>query len=142
MSQTFQSKYGHHNCDYATWGKLKFLHKLYWEAVRMKAQWERWNRKAPKNRVMRKKIRDEKRQVIGYEAPVPMPEPNIETPFLRKYEVRRMGEVSQALELLYAEVREAFLSTGPQPTPEAVKPLPMKLDRIEALYLSAQKQAA
>jgi hypothetical protein len=73
----FQSRWGFHPCDYSTYRKLKFLHHVYQRAVRMAHAWERWKRKDPHNRVMRRRIRNAKGQTIGYEAPVPIAEPRI-----------------------------------------------------------------
>jgi hypothetical protein len=73
----FQSRWGFHPCDYATFRKLKFLHHVYQKALRMAHAWERWKRKAPHNRVMRCRIRNDRGQTIGYETPVPLAEPRI-----------------------------------------------------------------
>jgi len=73
----FQSRWGFHPCDYATYRKLKFLHLIYQKAVRLAHAWQRWQRKDPHNRVMRRRIRNDKGQTIGYEPPVPLPEPAI-----------------------------------------------------------------
>ena len=73
----FQSRWGFHPCDYSTYRKLKFLHHVYQKALRMAHAWERWKRKDPHNRVMRRRIRNDKGQTIGYETPVPLAEPRI-----------------------------------------------------------------
>jgi hypothetical protein len=80
----FQSRWGFHPCDYETYRKLRFLNQLYLKAVRMAHAWERWKRKDPHNRVMRRRIRNEKGQTIGYEPPVPRPEPSICSVFSQK----------------------------------------------------------
>ena len=72
-----QSRWGYHPCSYETFAKLKRLKKAYWQRIRDSAAWERWARKEPQNRVIRKRIRNEAGQVIGYEAPVPRPEPTV-----------------------------------------------------------------
>jgi hypothetical protein len=71
----FPSRWGFHPCDYQTYRKLKFLNQVYLQAVRLAHAWVRWKRKDPHNRVMRRHIRNEKGQTIGYEWPVPLPEP-------------------------------------------------------------------
>jgi len=80
----FQSRWGFHPCDYSTYRKLKFLHRVYFQAVRMARAWERWKRKDPHNRVLRRRIRNDRGQVIGYESPVPIAEPRLCALFTKK----------------------------------------------------------
>ena len=47
---TYQSRWGYHPCNYATYLKLRRLHKAYWEGRRLLARWDRWRAKLPKNR--------------------------------------------------------------------------------------------
>jgi hypothetical protein len=49
-TQTFQSRFGFHPCDYATFQKLRELKKRYWQTVRDFHRWWRWQRKRPENR--------------------------------------------------------------------------------------------
>jgi hypothetical protein len=72
---TFRSKWGWHPCDYATFVLLKRLHAAYWRALRRYATWQRWRRKLPHNRVLRRRIRDEQGRRIGAEVVGPWPEP-------------------------------------------------------------------
>ena len=89
----FRSRWGFHPCDYQTYRKLKFLNQIYLKAVRMARAWERWRRKDPHNRVVRRRIRNEKGQVTGYEPPVPLPEPKICPVFSQKvFEQRHVGK--------------------------------------------------
>ena len=46
-----RSEYGFHACDREFFGKLKYLHKRYWETLRRFHQWNRWNNKEPQNRI-------------------------------------------------------------------------------------------
>jgi hypothetical protein len=71
------SRWGFHPCDYQTFRKLKILHQIYQRAIRMSHAWARWKRKDPLNRVSRRRIRNDKGQTIGYDPPVPLPEPKI-----------------------------------------------------------------
>ena len=50
MTETFESRFGFHPCDYATFVKLKRVHKGYHEALRKVAAHRRWARKMPHNR--------------------------------------------------------------------------------------------
>ena len=62
--------------------------------------WERWKRKDPHNRVIRRRIRNEEGQTIGYEPPVALPEPKICSVFSRKVfqqlHVDKKGNFSRA----------------------------------------------
>src|SRR5260370_28023809 len=85
----FQSRWGFHPCDYLTYRKLKFLNQVCLRAIRLAHAWERWQRKDPHNRVTRRRIRNDKRQTIGYESLVPLPVPRICTGFSQKVYERR-----------------------------------------------------
>jgi hypothetical protein len=80
----FQSRWGFHPCDYRTYRKLKFLNLVYLRAIRLARTWERWKRKDPHNRIVRRRIRNEKGQTIGYEPPVPQSELKICPVFSQK----------------------------------------------------------
>jgi hypothetical protein len=89
----FRSRWGFHPCDYPTYRKLKFLNQVYLRAVRLAHAWARWKRKDPPNRVMRRRIRNEDGQTIGYEPPAPRPEPNICPVFSQKvFEKRHVDQ--------------------------------------------------
>lgn len=51
MSDTFQSRWGFHPCDYQTFLKLKRLHRWYWQTLYDFHRWHRWQRKDATNRV-------------------------------------------------------------------------------------------
>ena len=84
----FRSRWGFHPCDYATCRKLKLLNRLYLRAVRLAHAWARWQRKDLHNRVVRRRIRNEKGQTVGYAPPVPLPEPKL-CPLLSRKVVER-----------------------------------------------------
>lgn len=90
----YKSKFGCHPCDKETFLKLKEINKAYIEALRMKAAWDRWYRKAPQNRVMRKKLRNSQGQVVFYMAPVPLPEPPINPIFHEKISFEGQRDVN------------------------------------------------
>lgn len=79
-----QGKYGWYPCDRETYHKLKKLNMAWNKALHEKSRWERWDRKEPQNRVIRSKIRNSAGQVVGYQAAVPMPEPEIGNLFCQK----------------------------------------------------------
>jgi hypothetical protein len=67
MTQVHQSRWGYHPCDYATFLLLKELNQFYLGALRRFAEWKRWRRKQPQNRLLCKKRRNAQGQVIGKE---------------------------------------------------------------------------
>jgi hypothetical protein len=77
-------KWGWYPCDRETYHKLKKLNMVWTKALRSKAQWERWDRKEPQNRVIRARIRDSLNRVIGFQEAVPIPEPELSGPFCQK----------------------------------------------------------
>jgi hypothetical protein len=96
VEKPFESRWGYHPCDYQTFLKLKAIHKWHWQTVRDYANWQRWSRKQPQNRVIRRWKRENGIKV-GYEIVGPRPEPQV-CDFLRldgwyyasDYEVARM----------------------------------------------------
>ena len=46
----FRSRWGYHPCNFEMHGKLRRLHKTYWEGLRLLAKWRRWKAKRPHNR--------------------------------------------------------------------------------------------
>jgi hypothetical protein len=89
IQTVFRSRWGFHPCDFATYRKLKFLNVVYQRAVRLAHAWERWHRKAPHNRVRRRRLRNELGQTVGYTDGVPLPEPPLCPVFSRKVQHRR-----------------------------------------------------
>jgi len=54
-SQVFQSRWGYHSVSREDFVILKALHRRYWRSVRLGAEWTRWARKSPQNRVRRQR---------------------------------------------------------------------------------------
>jgi hypothetical protein len=88
VQPVFQSRWGFHPCDYRTYRKLKFLNLVHQKAVRMAEAWKRWKRKDPHNRVVRRRLRNEKGQTIGYAPPIPLAEPPLCPVFAHKISER------------------------------------------------------
>ena len=144
--EVHQSRWGHHPCSYDVFMKLKLLNKLYSEAIRNKAQWERWNRKDPHNRVTRKKIRNSAGEVVGYQAPEPMSEPEL-CPTLEKLKKKvdfdKNGKYyKEGIELEFVEFRNNKLqlipdiyreARYPKESPDDVKPMKLSLKEIDEL---------
>ena len=82
-NEVFKSRFGFHPCDYTTYLKLKNIKKWYYEWLRAAASWERWHRKEPQNRVIRRKIPGKPGVSCGYEIVGPQPEPVV-CPFFGK----------------------------------------------------------
>lgn len=83
----FRSRWGWHPCDYATFALLKRLHAAYWKALRQYATWQRWKRKMPHNRVLRRRIRDGQGIKVGVEVVGPWPEPPLPPLFCTRRQV-------------------------------------------------------
>jgi hypothetical protein len=145
----FQSRWGFHPCDYQTYRKLKILNQVYQQGIRLAHAWVRWNRKDPHNRVLRRRIRNEKGQTIGYEPPVPLPEPRICSVFAQKIvetrHVDKQGNFSREgfraekvvtddlwIPADYASARK------PVADPAEVQPLHYTIAELEELYEKAR----
>lgn len=76
MKEIHKSSWGYHPCSRETYFKLKALNKLTYISEAQMGNWYRWRRKQPQNRVIRKKIRNENNQIIGYEIVGPAKEPS------------------------------------------------------------------
>jgi hypothetical protein len=118
-SNIFKSRWGYHSADYDTYRKLKALHKWYWMSLHMEANHERWYRKQPQNRILRRWIRDEDGRKVGFEIIGPRPEPPI--PPFNSY---LTGE--------YQNVRT------PRATEKDVVPLRVSVDRINQTYFAVK----
>ncbi len=149
-SLMFQSRWGFHPCDYPTYRKLKFLNQVYLRATRLAHAWARWQRKAPHNRVVRRRIRNEIGQTIGFEPPVPLPEPRICSVFSQKViehrHLDRCGNFSREGFPVEKVVTDgswipADYASARKPIAEEakVKPLHHSIEELEALYKKACK---
>ncbi len=145
----FRSRWGFHPCDHATYRKLKFLNQVYLQAVRLAHAWARWKRKAPHNRVIRRRIHNEKGQTIGYEAPLPLPEPRICDVFSAKvFERRHVDAQGNFSREGFLEERVATNGHGipaayalarmPVADEAMVQPLRLTLPEIEELFAKAR----
>jgi hypothetical protein len=69
------AKWGWYPCDYETYRLLKALNRLCEQARRRYAAWQRWRRKAPHNRLLRRTIVDGSGRKTGTEVIGTWPEP-------------------------------------------------------------------
>lgn len=113
MQNTFKSRFGFHPCDHETYLKLKKLYKSYWKSLYREGDWERWNRKEPQNRIIRKWERNEKGQRVGCKILGPKPEP-------KKYPLFRFD--------VWTEFQNARM---PKPNAESVIPLGVSIEKID-----------
>ncbi len=146
----FRSRWGFHPCDYPTYLKLKFLNQVYLQAVRLAHAWARWKRKDPHNRVLRRRIRNDKGQTIGYEPSMPLPEPRICSVFSQKVweqrhvdkkgNVSREGFLEEKLVTDNHWIPAAYASARkPMADPAEVHPLQHTPAELEPLYEMAQR---
>jgi hypothetical protein len=145
----YASRWGFHPCDYQTYRKLKLLNQVYLQAVRLAHAWSRWKRKDPHNRVIRRRIRNEKGQTIGYELPVALPEPKICPVFSQKVfekcHVDKKGNFSREGFMDEKVVTDAFRipadyasARKPAADPSGVQPLHNTVAELEELYEKAR----
>jgi len=138
---TYQSRWGFHPCDYETYLLLKQLNRLHDQALHACADWQRWARKQPQNRVLRRQRRNDQGQRIGSEVVGPRPEPPLVALFCSK------ARLVQAATQHTLGVRVAFdglripevyrQARTPAPTAAAVLPLPWTADELRALLARA-----
>jgi len=139
-----QSTWGWHPCDYATFRLLKRLHRACEEARRQFAAWQRWRRKMPHNRVIRRWLRDDQGRRIGCVIAGPRPEPSLSPLFcVRRLtpsfwsedgkplkEARFVEDVvfdDRGLQTAYRTARKLAAS------PETVQPLSIAVEELQRL---------
>jgi hypothetical protein len=150
---THKSRWGFHACSYQTYRKLRFLNFWYIESLKKAAAWERWNRKATQNRVIRKKLRDSQGNCVGYAGPVPQDEPKISTTFTERTLKRvychphynggvpkKHGFEIPVIETYDYGVQEDYRRTQPYEKAEGVLPLKMSVELIDRLYAEAKAE--
>lgn len=141
-----RSRWGWHPCSYETFVLLKRLHVAYLEALRQYAAWQRWNRKAPHNRLLRRRIRADDGHKIGVEVIGPMPEPPLSPHFTTKRQaLTHRGydglplKKPRTVEVVVFDdlgIAEAYaMARRPSSSAESVKRLPMNAE--EAAQLAA-----
>ena len=146
-----QSKWGFHPVSREASKKLRFINAVYAKAQHLAGAWERWERKIPSNRVIRRSIRDSKGLKIGMEVvkdeagnPVLWKEPqvcplfHVTIPGTTSKWSRTDGRAEDngfGDKILFAS-RQARI---PQPTPADVLPFPFTEQEIDSLYETAKE---
>lgn len=67
QSGVHKGRWGYYPCSYETYLKLKELYQYYLLSLTRRAEWTRWARKQPQNRVIRRWLRDSQGRRNGYE---------------------------------------------------------------------------
>jgi hypothetical protein len=111
-----RSRWGWHPCDYQTYLLLKGLNALCEKARRQHAAWQRWRRKLPHNRVIRRKVKDDQGRVIGREVVGPRPEPPLPAPFCTRYQAVVRGRSAEQVAFSDLGIPAAYRAAR-QPAP-------------------------
>lgn len=123
-----QGRLGFYPCDRETYLKIKRLNRYWLEALRLQAKWERWERKLPKNRVLKEKQGKRMVTVLGTDGkPQMQPEPQ-RCPLFGN--PRYAGN---PFEKDYKQARR------PLQTEIEVKPLRMNVEEIDRRLAEAEK---
>ncbi len=143
MSKVFETKWGYVAYSYEDYKKLKRLNFIFQKARVGAAQWKRWVRKAPHNRIQKCCIRNEKGQKTGYEIVGPSSEPKVCDLFSTKLvdvdrkPLRRWFEgyirTDDAVEIEYQK------SHKPVSTPEEVPEVKISSHAVDQLLEKAEK---
>ena len=126
-----KSKFGFHPCDRETFKKLKTLHKFYWQTLHDYANWVRWDRKEPQNRVIKKYFRTEDGERCGSEIVGPRPEPT----YCKVFEIIRKGW-GVYIPSDMGIIESYHNARMPKSDKESVKPLKLSEAQIDKLYQS------
>jgi hypothetical protein len=137
----YRSRWGFHPCDYQTYLLLKQLNALYETALHNWAAWQRWARKLPHNRVIRRHLRNAQGETIGSEVVGPMPEPKLSALFCTRVHIRlKDGGTATGVTFDSLGVPEVYRAARtPAATPQAVTPLPWTEDEIRQLIARAEQ---
>jgi len=130
-----KSRFGFHACNYDIFLKLKKLKKMYFKALYRNADWTRWSNKHPQNRVLRKWIRNDKGQRIGFNVIGPMEEPKVYPIFGGRHYVPQGEHALNDMGVL-----EAYnTARTPYITAEEVKPLKLTIEQINNMLAHLEK---
>jgi hypothetical protein len=139
-----QLRWGWHPCDYATFRLLKRLNRACEEARRQFAAWQRWHRKMPHNRVVRRWLRDGQGRRIGCEIVAPRPEPPLSplfcvrrlTPSFWGQDGKPLKEARLVEEVVFDDlgIPTAYRTARkPASSPEMVQPLSLAVEELQRL---------
>jgi hypothetical protein len=132
--EVFRSRFGFHPVPYKLYLKLKFIHKCYFQTLRDRARWQRWNNKLPKNRVIRKWQRDTNGNKISFEVVGMQPEPKVFWDLV--YPNGRVSHKFEANKLWVADYQKARM---PVVTEKEVPNLTYTIDEINQMYYKCRE---
>jgi hypothetical protein len=136
-----RSRWGWHPCDYETYLLLKALSARCEKARRQYSAWQRWERKMPHNRVIRRKVKDDQGRVTGREAVGPRPEPPLPALFCRRYQAVARGRAAEQVAFSDLGIPAAYRAARkPAATKERVEPLALTAEQIRRLWALADEQ--
>lgn len=120
-----KSRFGFHACDYDTYRKLKLLAQYERRAYAQYKTWLRWSRKAPQNRVIRERIRNDQGLVVSYRVVGPRQEPTITNQHFWLNGFEKLNFIP------LGAVQAYNIAKTPFPTPESVVPIKMSAYQID-----------
>jgi hypothetical protein len=150
--RVYQSKWGYHPISLASSKKLRYLNAAYAKAQSMAGSWERWQNKQPKNRILKRIVKNSIGQKIGSEYYkdsrgnlIMIPEPQIFYMFFHSInsvrrsenDVTNMGktvDIGLGQKILRASRQERI----PYKNPEDVRALLFSEEEIDRLYSKAK----
>ena len=151
--EIYQSKWGYHPISLDASKKLRFINGVFSKAQHLAGAWNRWNRKLPENRVVKKIIRsDDGKMKIGSEIvkdefgkPLFWKEPQLCPLFYNKttrysstYEISKIVDNGLGESVIFASKQARI----PQQNPEDVKKFLFTEEEIDRIYNSAKEWLA
>ena len=141
----FKSRWGFHPCDWTTYQKLRRLNFLAFRARVVGAAWQRWNRKLPKNRIIKRTVRDESGRPIRREPKldaagnvIPIPEPKQPIAY-QGFRIPGSHFDSNILDVIESDYRTARV---PWQSAAEARPLALSAEQIEEQLAQFERWAA
>jgi hypothetical protein len=131
-----EGKWGFYPCDYQMYQKIRRLYGYYLLALRRVAEIERWKRKQPQNRVIRRRLRNANNQRCGYEIVGPRPEPCAVPIFTEKTKLRSWSgiDLGESIGVINSDIAQNYRSARyPKTTPEEVVPLTLNEAQVDSM---------
>lgn len=135
-------KFGFYPCDWQTFQKLRRLYGYYLLALSRNADWARWNRKQPQNRVLRKWYRDAQGRRTGFEIVGPRTEPQLVPIFTEKAKHKnwRGDSLWDEVKILNSHIEQNYRRAKYPAASEAeVQPLTISIAEIDNMLAILDK---
>jgi hypothetical protein len=135
-----RSRWGWHPCDYETYLLLKRLNARCERALRRFAEWRRWRRKRPHNRLVREPVLDHEGRGVGTRVVGPKAEPVLDPLFCVRRQVRSFrGPDGRPLQEAAWVEDVSFCDLGiPEAYRTARRPVPTE-EQVPALRLTPEE---